>query len=151
MAKWLRRIAHADDQLRLNRWLQWLTDGQGDDPLVLALLVPLISLLNLEDSSLLWQRLNENPDILDEARELIRWRLRRPDLIHAGAQEENVLLVPHARYTRDEVLILSGVWDWNQRPPMREGVRHLPEQKLDLEYRKNKRRFSPSPATVDRE
>src|SRR5690606_26099223 len=62
LAKWLRRIAHADDQLRLNRWLQWLTDGQGDDPLVLALLVPLISLLNLEGPQQLWQRLNENPD-----------------------------------------------------------------------------------------
>lgn len=147
LAKWLRRIAHADDELRLNRWLQWLTDGQGDDPLVLALLVPLISLLDVEDPSLLWQRLNENPDILDEARELIRWRLRRPDLIHAGRQEENVLLVPHARYTRDEVLVLSGVWGWNQRPPMREGVRHLPEQKLDLflaTIQKNEKHYSPS-------
>ena len=52
--------------LTMPHGLRW---SEEVDPLVLALLVPLISLLNLEDSSLLWQRLNENPDILDEARE----------------------------------------------------------------------------------
>src|SRR5690606_9674078 len=147
LAKWLRRIAHADDQLRLDRWLEWLTDGQGDDPLVLALLVPLISLLDLDDPKLLWQRLNENPGILDEARGLIRWRLSRPDLIREGGQQGKVFLIPHARYTRDEVLILTGVWGWEQRPPVREGVRHLSEQKLDLflaTIQKNEKHYSPS-------
>ncbi|MDF1819987.1 MAG: DUF3427 domain-containing protein [Alcanivoracaceae bacterium] len=147
LAKWLRRIAHADDQVRLNRWLQWLTDGQGDDPLVLALLVPLIKPLDLDGPSLFWQRLNENPDILDEARELIRWRLRSPDVIRVGKQPDDALLVPHARYTRDEVLILTGAWGWERRPPMREGVRHLPEQKLDLflaTIQKNEKHYSPS-------
>ncbi len=147
LSKWLRRIAHANDQVRLNRWLQWLTDGKGEDPLVLALLVPLFSLLNLESPLLLWQRLNDNPDILGEARDFLRWQLGRPEIIRTGKSQEGTSLVPHARYTRDEVLILTGVWNWEQRPPMREGVRHLPEKKLDLflaTIQKNEKHYSPS-------
>lgn len=147
LAKWLRRIAHADDQLRLVRWREWLTDGEGDDPLVLALLGPLITFMKIADSSVLWQRLNENPSILDEARELIDWRIRSRDVIRVTQQVDQAVLVPHARYTRDEVLILTGAWNWRQRPPMREGVRHLPQQRQDLflaTIQKNEKHYSPS-------
>lgn len=147
LAKWLRRIAHADDEMRLTRWQQWLRNGEGDDPLVHALLVPLIKPLELNEPSTIWAKLNQNPDILLEARELIDWRLRRSGLIRRVAEPANTLLVPHASYSRDEILILTGAWTWQKQPPMREGVRHLPEQKLDLflaTIQKSEKHYSPS-------
>lgn len=147
LAKWLRRIVHADDVLRLTRWRDWLIDGKGDDPLVLALLIPLMKPLGLTHPEAIWERLNRNPDIVSEAFEVIAWCLRRPHLVHRPARPERGLLVPHARYTRDEALILSGAWNWDHQPPMREGVRHLKDQKLDLfmaTIQKNEQHYSPS-------
>jgi len=148
LAKWLRRIAHADDEIRLTRWQQWLKNGEGDDPLVHALLVPLSGKpLQLNEPSAIWARLNQNPALLLEARELVDWCLRRPSVIRHPAKPENTLLVPHASYTRDEILILTGAWNWQQQPPMREGVRYLPEKKLDLflaTIQKSEKHYSPS-------
>ncbi|MCC1497646.1 DUF3427 domain-containing protein [Alcanivorax sp. 1008] len=146
-AKWLRRIAHADDELRLARWLRWLTSGEGSDPLVHALVVPLVKPLELNEPEMIWQRLCQSPDILVEARELIAWRLSCPNLIRHQVQPANTLLVPHSSYTRDEVLILAGNWSWANQPPMREGVRHLPDKKLDVflaTIEKNEKHYSPS-------
>ena len=147
LAKWLRRIAHADDRLRLNRWQEWLKNGEGDDPLVLALLMPLIKPLGLRRPEDIWKRLNTNKTILAEAIELIAWRLRQLGLVDQRTQPGESLLVPHASYTRDEVLILTGAWGWDHQPPMREGVRHLKDQKLDLflaTTQKNEKHYSPS-------
>lgn len=146
--KWLRRIAHADDHMRLTRWQQWLNDGQGDDPLILALLLPLLgSSGGIQSASEGWGLLQKNPDILSEAKELISWRLRQIGLLNQKPSSENSFLIPHARYTRDEILALCEVWGWDKRSPVREGVRHVPESKLDLFFatiQKTERHYSPS-------
>ncbi|KGE04936.1 DUF3427 domain-containing protein [Pseudohaliea rubra] len=146
-AKWLRRISHADDELRLARWHEWLSDGEGNDPLILALLSTLIRPLGLADPQLLWDRLNENPAVLAEARELVDWLMARPGVIRRPSSPEGIWLVPHARYTRDEILSLSGDWTWTSRPPVQAGVRYLRKKQLDLFFatiQKNEMHYSPT-------
>jgi superfamily II DNA or RNA helicase len=147
LAKWLRRISHADDQLRLTRWSKWLMDGVGDDSFVLALLAPLLRPFGLSDARSIWERLNNNTVILEEARELVSWLLTRPGLIRTPPYPGNTLLVPHARYTRDEILCLTGEWDWEKQPAFREGVRYLKDKGLDLflaTIQKNEKHYSPT-------
>jgi superfamily II DNA or RNA helicase len=148
LAKWLRRISHADDEVRLTRWQEWLKTGRGDDPFVHALLVPFMSkAITRVDPQEIWERLNRSPDILVEARELVDWLLLRPGVVRHKVEPIRTLLVPHASYTRDEVLVLTGAWNWQEQKPMREGVRYLPEQKLDLflaTIQKSEKHYSPS-------
>ena len=147
-AAWLRRIVHANDRVRLARWRQWLQDGEGEEPLVLVLVLPLLRMAEgVDTASDVWVLLNRNPDILSEARALIEWRLRQTDILYQSPIQNDIPLVAHANYTRDEVLVLCGVWGWERRPPMREGVRHVPEKKLDLflaTIQKNEKHYSPS-------
>lgn len=147
LARWLRRISHANDEIRLTHWLRWLKDGQGDDPFVHALLIPLIKDIKLSEPSAIWEMLGNNLGILAEARELIAWRLNRPDVVRHQAHPARTLMVPHASYTRDEILILTGFWNWLERKDVREGVRHIPEKMLDVFFAtitKNEKHYSPS-------
>jgi superfamily II DNA or RNA helicase len=53
----------------------------------------------------------------------------------------------HCSYTRDEILAAVGLWDGEQRPEMREGVKFLSRQKVDLFFinlHKSEKDFSPS-------
>ena len=146
-SKWLRRISHADDEVRLTRWQEWLSDGEGNDPLVLALLSTLIRPFGLADPQMLWDKLNETPAVLAEARELLDWLMSRPGVIRRPAYPKSTWLVPHARYTRDEILSLSGDWNWTSRPPVQTGVRYLREKKLDIFFatiQKSEKHYSPT-------
>jgi superfamily II DNA or RNA helicase len=147
LSKWLRRISHADDEPRLARWGRWLRDGVGDDPQVLALLAPLITAFRLTDPRLIWDRLNQNKVVLEEARELVAWLMSRPGVIRKPFHPDTTPLVPHARYTRDEILCLSGAWSWESQPTFREGVRYLEDKGLDLflaTIQKNEKHYSPT-------
>ncbi|WP_193163765.1 DEAD/DEAH box helicase [Microbulbifer hainanensis] len=148
LAKWLRRIIHANDFVRLTRWQKWLHDGEGEDPLILALLIPLVSSTeNIRTAADAWALLQENSDIHEEAKQLIAWRLNKAGLQHGDGLSEEIPLVVHACYTRDEILVLCGVWNWQSQTPVREGVRHVPERKLDLFFatlQKSEKNYSPS-------
>jgi len=149
LRKWLRRIAHANDIMRLRRWSEWLADGQGDDPLILALALPLLTEPGVSSAADVWQLLKRNPVLLREARSLVEWLMSQPTVIKDN-KEKSLLgteLVLHASYTRGEVLVLTGSWTWEKRAAMREGVRHLPERKLDLFFStldKTEKNFSPT-------
>ncbi|WP_290523051.1 DEAD/DEAH box helicase [Alcanivorax sp.] len=150
---WLRRICHANDIPRLNRWKQWLNDGKGNDPLVHAFLNPLIT--NRTQSNCVksaWELINNNPRILSEAKQLIDWLLQHPSTLASPPMTETLPLTPHASYTRDEILILTGEWNWEKQPPFREGVRHVPKQKIDLflaTIQKSEKHYSPSTLYAD--
>jgi len=104
--KWLLRIAHADDRLRLDRWKQWLSDGCGEDPLVLVLCIPLIDYTaKIQSAADAWDLLQHNPAHLDEARMLVDWLLDRPGGHPTDRAESTPELdfALHAHYTRDEV------------------------------------------------
>ena len=56
-------------------------------------------------------------------------------------------LAIHAAYTRDEILIALGHWDFNNRPCQREGVLHLKERKMDVFFvtlQKSEDEYSPT-------
>ena len=150
LAHWLRRIAHADDALRLERWAEWLENGKGDDALVLALAVPLLdSKAGITSPGEVWALLRRNPVLHREASELVAWLASRPGARRRRVPDElsHLPLVLHAAYTRDEILALTSVWSWEKRPDMREGARHVPEQKLDLfmaTIQKSDKHYSPS-------
>ncbi|MDZ7748369.1 MAG: DUF3427 domain-containing protein [Halofilum sp. (in: g-proteobacteria)] len=149
--KWLRRIAHADDRLRLERWREWLADGDGDDPLVLALCLPLIdsrvpTRITLGDA---WALLQRNPAHLDEARMLVGWLLSRPGGHPASRAEATPDLdfALHGHYTREEILALTGERTWDHKPHVQEGVRHIGDRKLDVfmvTLNKTEKDYSPS-------
>lgn len=150
IGKWLRRIAHADDRLRLERWREWLRDGEGDDALVLTLCLSLIDAgTGIRSARDVWELLQRNPIHLDEARMLVDWLLDRPGgHPHKRADTTPDLdLALHGHYTRDEILALTGERTWTHKPHVQEGVRHVPDQKIDLfmvTLNKTEKDYSPS-------
>ncbi|MCP1728325.1 superfamily II DNA or RNA helicase [Natronospira proteinivora] len=150
LSRWLRRLTHADDALRLDRWAQWLETGQGDDPLVLALCVALLGKdSNIESGQDAWQLLQANPELHREARDLVAWPRQQPGAGRQTRPEETAKLplILHAHYTRDEILALTGVQGWGKKVMMQEGVKHIPDQKLDLfltTLQKSEKHYSPT-------
>ncbi|MCP1673812.1 superfamily II DNA or RNA helicase/HKD family nuclease [Natronocella acetinitrilica] len=152
---WLRRIAHADDAVRLERWSDWLQNGHGSDSLVLALLLPILGPPADGNTAIAaWRRLQGNPTLLQEARDLVSWMRNQPGAgrSRSGGEGADTPLVLHAHYTRDEILTLTGVWTWSERAAMREGVKHLPDKRLDLfltTLEKSEKHYSPTTMYVD--
>lgn len=150
IGKWLRRIAHADDRLRLERWQAWLRDGEGDDPLVLALCLPLIDAgAGITSAHDAWALLERNPVHHEEARMLVHWLLSRPGG-HPSQRAEatpDMAFALHGHYTREEILALTGERTWSRKPHVQEGVRHVKDRKLDLfmvTLNKTEKDYSPS-------
>jgi len=148
--KWLRRIAHADDRIRLERWRKWLSDGEGNDPLVLALLLPLIDAGAPVTSAVdAWDLLQRNAVHLEESRMLIDWFLSRPGG-HPGNRAKatpDLEFALHGHYTREEILALTGERTWDHKPHVQEGVRHIGDRKLDVfmvTLNKTEKDYSPS-------
>jgi len=148
--KWLRRIAHADDRIRLERWRDWLADGHGDDPLVLALCGPLIDAgAPVTTAADTWDLLQRNSIHLAEARMLVDWLLSRPGGHPASRAEATPDLdfALHGHYTREEILALTGERTWDHKPHVQEGVRHVGDRKLDVfmvTLNKTEKDYSPS-------
>lgn len=94
------------------------------------------------------RRLDENPVLRDELLDLLAYRL---DCIESVAPPLNLPFVCplelHACYTRDEVLAALGRWTRQSRPPLREGVLHLPDLKVDVFFvtlHKTEKDYSPT-------
>ncbi|HEY3329871.1 MAG TPA: DUF3427 domain-containing protein [Capsulimonadaceae bacterium] len=94
--------------------------------------------------------LNRNPIMKRELCELLDYKL---DSIAAPPSD---LIVPfecplelHAQYTRDEILAGLGVWTSQRQPPVREGVKHIPELPADVFFiTLNKTESMYSPTTM---
>jgi len=140
LARGIRRIAHLDDPASL-RFLLASIEPQAsagtlsdDDQQRLAMLH--VSLWGSEGAG--WSlddavaALRANPmathDLLDVLRHNLAHTRTRPT---NPVPELSPALSLHAHYTRDEALIGLGHWTLSTRPDFREGVLHLPEQKLD--------------------
>ncbi|KGA94803.1 hypothetical protein LptCag_2237 [Leptospirillum ferriphilum] len=94
------------------------------------------------------QKLRKNPVLCDELQELLE--LAR-DLalfpVFKTARTEDIPLDVHGTYTRDEILAAAGLFGFDRRVEVREGVRFVPEAKLDLLFvtlDKSEKEYSPS-------
>lgn len=94
------------------------------------------------------KRLRNNPVLCSELEELLELSedSARYPVIPGGASESHPLDI-HGAYTRDEILSAFGLWDFERKVEVREGVRYLPEQKADLLFvtlDKSEKDYSPS-------
>lgn len=159
LTKGLRRIAHVDDVELIRRFLILLE--RGPTPRPSSELDPMDDrrLLMLEVG--LWKkdgtsattteglnRLDANPTIRDEVRELLAYRLGCIGSVAPPLELSFACpLALHASYTRDEVLVALGRWTRNKQPEMREGVLHLPDIRADVFFvtlQKTERDYSPT-------
>jgi superfamily II DNA or RNA helicase/HKD family nuclease len=94
------------------------------------------------------RRFQNNPVLcaeLEESLELSKDLARYP--VIPGSLSDHSPLDIHAAYTRDEILAAFGLWDFERKREVREGVRYLPDQKADLLFvtlNKSEKDYSPS-------
>ncbi|WP_152765584.1 DUF3427 domain-containing protein [Alkalilimnicola sp. S0819] len=152
LTKGLRRILHVDDRLRLDAWQQWLTTGDDSEhaALVFGLCTALTgNTLKAETSAEVREWLQHNPALESELKELLSWRVAIPEnrRVRQPERTQDLPLVLHASYTRDEVLAAVGESTWERRAELREGVRYCPHLNADLLFvtlNKSERDYSPS-------
>jgi hypothetical protein len=159
LTKGLRRIAHTADAEQIARLMLWLGPARRPRPLA-----PLDTLddrrLLMMDLSL-WgraklpassdesiRRLDANPTLRDELRELLAHRRRGIDSVAPRLTLPFACpLTLHAPYTRDEVLAALGHWTRDKQKDLREGVLHLPDLKADVFFftlNKTEAHYSPT-------
>ena len=94
------------------------------------------------------QRLDANPTLRDELRELLGYRLGCIDSVAPPlAMPFACPLTLHAPYTRDEVMAALGHCTRLRQPDLREGVLHLPGIKADVFFvtlHKTEKDYSPT-------
>ena len=140
LAKGIRRFAHVDDPRQMRFLLGWLRECTDDGANVVwpgRRLTMLFTTLfgdkgtgqSLAEAT---ERLRNNASACRDLIAVLEWRL-----LTAHMPFEKVLpdvsgpLALHAAYTRDEVLVGLGHWTMDRRPGLREGVLHLPQQRVD--------------------
>ena len=150
------RLLHANDRERLATWRRMLsTPGQGttterERRLLRMLIVatrPPKSLPNdTLETAFAWLR--SHPQVCFEFQELFDALLDRAVPEHRALVEfPDMPLLLHAQYTRVEILAGCGLGQGARVPEWREGVRWIPEQRLDLlafTIDKTKGQFSPT-------
>ena len=160
LAKGLRRIAHFDSPIQLDRLRSMLaveapvsSYDERDRRLLTMLHVSLwggASTVTLQERQ---DQLAQNPAYRAELQALLAYR-------HAKVSSISPLLsLPflcplelHAAYTRDEVLTGLGYWTLEQRPAMREGViylRELPSDVFFVTLNKTEKDYSPTTMYAD--
>jgi len=139
LAKGIQRLAHMDDPQQIRFLLQHLKNpaDQSQDELVNRRLAMLHITLWAQDGRAMTlgeadARLRANPSALNDLLAMLDYRLK-----HTHTRPKALLpdlagpLALHAEYTRDEILVGLGHWSMQHRSDFREGVLHLPEQKVD--------------------
>lgn len=155
----LGRMLHIDDAIRIDQYLD-LSDAP-DPPNIGALdtrsrrLFHMLATVltetvlkgneTLQDAAdLIWA----HPQVLADLRELLKVLSNRVEHVHPPlSTHPDVPLSIHARYTRREALAAFATGDGLKTPEWREGVRWLPEAKIDLlafTLDKTSGRFSPT-------
>lgn len=94
------------------------------------------------------RKIRNNPVLCAELEELLELseELARYPVVPPQSPKDHPLDI-HGTYTRDEILAAFGLWDFEKKPEVREGVRFLPEQKTDLLFvtlNKSEKDYSPS-------
>jgi superfamily II DNA or RNA helicase len=159
LTKGLRRIAHIDD-VELIRHLLFLLDPGStarsahahnpmDDRRLLMLDLGLWMRGNLPASPVeSLERLDSNPTLRDEFRDLLAYRLSCVDSVTSPIDLPFACpLTLHASYTRDEVLAALGRLTRINQPDFREGVLHLPVIRADAFFvtlHKTEKDYSPT-------
>jgi len=92
--------------------------------------------------------LRDSVHLRRDVQQIIEWRLRQlvPVAARRWPQLSGVLAL-HAHYTRDQILLALGRGSFEKPAQQREGVLHIPEQKLDIFFvtiNKSEKEFSPS-------
>ena len=159
LTKGLRRVAHINDVELIRRLLVLLEPGSTprsalaldpmDDRRLLMLEVGLWTQDGLSASPAEGlRRLDANPTLRDELRELLAYRLGCIDSVAPPLELPFACpLTLHASYTRDEVLVALGHWTRSKQPEMREGVLHLPDIRADVFFvtlQKTEKDYSPT-------
>jgi len=137
LAKGIRRVAHLDDPKQIEFLRSQLQGKAVHDPFAERRRAVLhVSLWGREGVGMTLDeadsRLRANPSCLADLLAVLEDRL-----LHTQTRPTDSLasvagpLAIHAEYTRDEALVGLGYWDMNRRPEFREGVLHLPEQRVD--------------------
>ncbi len=77
--------------------------------------------------------LKQNPTLFGETLDLIHYLYKKADVVvlEPYFPYPSSLLI-HACYTRDEILAGLGYWTFQETPPMREGVKFIPNLKTDV-------------------
>ncbi|MDB3935996.1 DUF3427 domain-containing protein [Granulosicoccus sp.] len=151
------RMLHIDDQNRLTHFLGWLNADAPPDATYLTtdkrclatqlhyLLWGLQTGLSLQTG---WQQLWHCEPLLQELREMLSLLGKHHGvLLTKTAFGEGVPLTLHASYSRDEILAAFDVGSPQQPPQVREGVKWVEEQQIDLFFitlNKSEKDFSPS-------
>jgi hypothetical protein len=94
------------------------------------------------------RKIRNNPVLCAELEELMELSedLARYPVVPPRSPQDHPLDI-HGTYTRDEILAAFGLWDFEKKPEVREGVRFLPDRKVDLLFvtlDKSEKDYSPS-------
>lgn len=93
------------------------------------------------------KRLRDNSVVVDDLRCVLEYRLKHSPLIANRNATAFEPLAIHAAYTRDEILVALGHWNFNDRPSQREGVLHLKDRQHDVFFvtlQKTEDEYSPT-------
>lgn len=127
-----------------------LTEDQGKMLLMIHYTIwqkPLMhcSFKTLDDSI---KRIRQNTVMLEEIIDLLKYRYQKIDFVDEPVELGfNTPLDLHCSYTRDQVLAAVGYYTKDSMPSMREGVKFIPEKKLDIFFitlNKADKQYSPS-------
>jgi len=154
LSKGLRRFAHIDDLRQIRFLLNWV-DSMADtqDPIdCRRVTILLMTLYGPEGKGMTSeqgiQRLRSNPAAVQDVRKVLEYRLGTMKMVSGDAPlTVTEPLSLHASYTRDEILAGLGHWTMDHRPEFREGVLHLPDQRLDVFFitlHKSEEAYSPT-------
>ena len=149
----LRRLLLVDDRDILQT-LSTALDGQSEDDLewrqrlTLALAVVWGTNRPKGGEAAALAFLRDSVHLRRDVQQIIEWRLRQlvPVAARRWPQLSGVLAL-HSHYTRDQILLALGKGSFDKLAQQREGVLHLPEDKLDVFFvtiNKSEKEFSPS-------
>ncbi|MEM8735739.1 MAG: DUF3427 domain-containing protein [Planctomycetota bacterium] len=149
LAKGLRRLSHINCPLQIQSAMKYLERSAAPEAGISEMLH--VSLwgskhecLSLADAD---KRLRDNPVVLADLQSILEYRLKHSPLIATENTTAYEPLAIHAAYTRDEILIALGHWDFSNRPSQREGVLHLKDGKIDVFFvtlQKSEDEYSPT-------
>jgi superfamily II DNA or RNA helicase len=160
LAKGLRRIAHIDAHRQLRVLVDYFSSGTGmgfsepteeESQRFLTMLHLSLWGDSIPDSLVAGtERLNENPTLLAELRELLALKIAMLDEV--PLEPTLPFLCPlqlHAHYTRDEILGALGISTLQHQQESREGKLHAPSLSADLFFvTLNKTESDYSPTTM---
>lgn len=149
LARGLHRLCHVNCPSQIQTVLRYLDQETDLDSgiakmLHVSLWGPKHAEMSLAEAD---QRLRKNPAVVRDLRCVLEYRLKHSPLIANREPSAFEPMAIHAAYTRDEILVALGHWDFNHRPSQREGVLHLRDRRLDVFFvtlHKTEEEYSPT-------